>query len=360
MHIDRLDHLRFFASFMVMCWHFTHLYVSPQVVPSFPLFSLIEEGHTGVSFFCVISGFILTYIYKSENLSYLQFLNRRGLRILPLLLLLYALTYLVHRTITGSYAAPTWSVLIEIEFYLVFPFLLRFINYYGLRYAFGLWGLAIATRGLTYFDVGEAQNISYWTLFGRIDQFLAGMISAAVLRERFKEPMPYWVSYTLLLVGLAAISAFYHHFNAGGGYSGYGGGSYPSKSALWIVMPAVEAVGYAAVLSGYILITPRTGQAASVSNAILSYLGRISYSLYLMHWMVFLALHKALIGLVTIATWEAAALLFFATGLPAAILVSSATYYLIEKPFLAMKPKRTGPQPKSNAGQRSPCRAEAG
>src|SRR3954447_14078267 len=91
--LEKLDHLRFVACLMVMIWHFSHAFVPATVVPSWTWLSLIEEGHTGVSLFCVISGFIFGWLYYGRSIVLRQFARNRALRILPIFLLWLALAY---------------------------------------------------------------------------------------------------------------------------------------------------------------------------------------------------------------------------------------------------------------------------
>src|SRR4051812_35352467 len=98
---DRIDHLRALAAVMVIFWHATgpwHAPFSGALVP----FAIFNEGHTGVSMFCVLSGFILTTIYAERTVGLRTFYQRRMLRILPLLILVMLLAF---------YQTPTWSSL---------------------------------------------------------------------------------------------------------------------------------------------------------------------------------------------------------------------------------------------------------
>ena len=76
--LSRIDHLRAIAALLVATWHFTHTYVSPKVVPAWGILSIVEEGHTGVSLFCVISGFIFTYLYADSGIAYSAFIRKTG------------------------------------------------------------------------------------------------------------------------------------------------------------------------------------------------------------------------------------------------------------------------------------------
>src|SRR6186997_838447 len=124
--LPRLDHLRACAAIMVVMWHFTQVWIPHSAVPSLAIYSLFEEGHTGVSFFSVISGFIFTQLYRDAELSYRGFAIKRFYRIAPLFLFVVFLSFYVSGWDAGglaitlattlvrgglpSYAGPGWSV----------------------------------------------------------------------------------------------------------------------------------------------------------------------------------------------------------------------------------------------------------
>lgn len=138
--LDPLTSLRFFAAAMIVVLH----------VQALGLFGVkttgIAWGH-GVSFFFVLSGFILTYVYPSLDAegATLRFWRARVARIWPAYLASFLLGYwlLSYRweAETGvphllmlqgwvplskyffSYNAVSWSVSVELLFYLLFPLL---------------------------------------------------------------------------------------------------------------------------------------------------------------------------------------------------------------------------------------------
>ncbi|MGN6177784.1 MAG: acyltransferase family protein [Mucilaginibacter sp.] len=116
-------------------------------------YGLLIDSNTGVHIFFVISGFLITTLLLKEKLrngsiSLKYFYFRRVLRILPVaylfLLVLVVLNIIFHLHITlpdfiqtacfaknfpvnsSHYTAHFWSLAVEEQFYLVFPFLLAF------------------------------------------------------------------------------------------------------------------------------------------------------------------------------------------------------------------------------------------
>ena len=145
-HFAGLDGLRFFAILGVLFVH------SPLVDMWAPHFRFFGRGFLGVDFFFVISGFLITTLLLREEdrkgrISLRGFYWRRALRILPLFLLLvtavggyYALikrspgmaelwpfyylflsNFLVDHIPT---LAPTWSLSVEEQYYLLWPLVL--------------------------------------------------------------------------------------------------------------------------------------------------------------------------------------------------------------------------------------------
>lgn len=153
--IRQLTSLRFLAAFVVLGSHLEFLMRSP--VPGVAAFYdlYLRQGYCGVSFFYILSGFIIAYAYRdrlrSSEISAAAFLYRRATRILPLhwlvtafflawllfvkhegpslatvllnLLLLHSWVPVssVHYSLNG----PSWSLSNEMFFYAVFPLLVK-------------------------------------------------------------------------------------------------------------------------------------------------------------------------------------------------------------------------------------------
>ena len=74
----------------------------PDLRSGNPLVSLVDEGHSGVALFMVVSGFIFTVIAGAREVHYGGFLRNRIIRIYPLFvfavfLQLFISTYNDHR-----------------------------------------------------------------------------------------------------------------------------------------------------------------------------------------------------------------------------------------------------------------------
>lgn len=92
MYLSRLDHLRFFAAFLLVVHHFRGNldYDSGMNFLSFIMLWL-NNGSTGVSLFLVLSGYLFCILCKAGEykIVYSKFIKNRILRIFPLLTVLF-------------------------------------------------------------------------------------------------------------------------------------------------------------------------------------------------------------------------------------------------------------------------------
>lgn len=148
--IDALTASRGAAAIMVVIYHFGW-----SVFPfnRFPTF--FHNGNLAVSYFFVLSGFVLYTAYEDRRIAYAGYIIRRVARIVPVyllaLLLLLCVSYafygfafysytikliVVHALLLQAYLPdyamnlnlPGWTLSVELFFYLLFPFLLLAIR----------------------------------------------------------------------------------------------------------------------------------------------------------------------------------------------------------------------------------------
>lgn len=344
-HFEKLDHLRFLAALLVLFWHGLHYQnvIPTSYVPSLPFLSLIEEGHTGVSLFMVLSGYIFWQLCRFKKINYSKFIYNRFVRIAPLFLIYTLLMFKVSNTdpvklfvsifglLGHSLMGVSWTVIVEFQFYLAFPFILLFIQKYGFRYIFGLLLLALIIRTGFWFTRGNIQDLSYWTIFGRIDQFLIGILTCEAVNRWSNNKK---LKIVAIVFFLGCVYGF-HLFNKAGGF--YDMPSYPSPNPVWIVMPTFEASMWGALV--FLYIASRFEFPDNLSKA-LSWFGTISFSIYFTHLFVievFFAIAKK-IDINISEIWMLGVVILFVL-LPTIIGLSSITYLLIEKPFLTFRKK---------------------
>src|SRR5579875_2310310 len=79
--IPALTSLRFFAALWVVLFHIRELGLWPG--GPLPYRALVRVGYLGVSFFFVLSGFILVYVYAGRHIPKGRFWQARFARVYP-------------------------------------------------------------------------------------------------------------------------------------------------------------------------------------------------------------------------------------------------------------------------------------
>lgn len=345
-HFLGLDHIRALAALLVVAWHFIHSTNGTPIPFGFttsilPL-SIFNEGHTGVAIFMTLSGFLFAKLLDQKQISFVNFYWNRLLRLFPLLMLVCLIDYLIKISTNSSQdnyfifllnglIFPTlpnggWSITVELHFYLILPFILKYLH----TKAFVLFIIILSFIGFRsfYFIIhNEVQSIAYWTILGRIDQFILGMLC-------FKYQRLIITKHKLVLTCIASFLFAAWIFNILGGF--YKMPSYPSSHSIWIILPTIEGVAYGIFIAWYDNFSKNM---TSLTARLFGKIGEYSYSIYLLHvFFVFYAsnwftnkfgpnisLEFALLGSV----------IFFVLLIPLAHL----SYTFIETPFLKFRKK---------------------
>ncbi|MBL6745619.1 MAG: acyltransferase [Pseudomonadales bacterium] len=356
-YIPALDHLRGFAAILVALFHgvlFIHHrlmydreFDDTHWLEATNLFSaLIIEGHTAVSLFFVLSGFIFTFGLINTELKYFKFLKNRFLRTYPLFLaflcfgfifypenlsvlgVLKSLFFMANLQTAfngGPFTFVAWSVAIEWQFYLIFPLLLMLTKRFGVAVLFLLLLTAIGLRWLVYEDGMDMRWFGYWTLLGRIDQFLAGMIAGHFYSHHFTKGFK---MDAVGLVGAALVLVSLYQFNRMGG-----GGL---TDSVWILWPSVEGLTWAVFLVGYISLSRHL---AGILDRGFVFLGKISYSIYFIHYVIlFYLMINNLDATISIGgPVDTAFVNTLILVVPATVICALVSFRFIEQPFLSLR-----------------------
>lgn len=342
-----LDHLRALAVLMVFSWHFIH---SRDIVPldgSAPWFaplSLLTQGYTGVSLFMVLSGYIFARLMDGQQLLYGRFLLNRALRILPLLtvviLAAYAKSIVTHdgmdipgRLLWG-WLAPVlpqggWSITVEMHFYVLLPVIL----WIAARSQMGLCLVvlvAVAVRVGLYAFTNHVEHLSYYTMLGRIDQFLLGCM-AFQWREQIRGKHGLWLLAAAAFCGLMS-------------YVDHQGSMFSRSTDMsrwWIFMTTVEGLFYGLTVAWYDSSFKHSNGRLSSFVALV---GRYSYSIYLLHTFVVFRLAEFIHHKVLVIDQAPLALLVATICLILFMPVAALSYKLIEAPFLKRRVIYTRPK----------------
>ena len=361
--------LRFFAAFHVALFHMNEMgaITGPAWLKSFAAI-----GYVGVSFFFVLSGFILVYTYAGRNIVLGEFWQTRFARIYPAylfsLLLSFPFFYFgalkwhvpffafaeQHFVLSSvlvllllqswlpaaalSWNAVAWSLSVEAFFYALFPFALaRFAKFsrtvlWALIPACWIAGLAVSAGYLAMRPAGApyvssndwssaVQFIKFFPVV-RLPEFLMGMACGFLFLRNERNPkhaLP-WVVIGLLGVAATALAARFVPY--------------------LVVHTAMSGPAFAALVYGIAL---QPNWASWLNNRVLVLFGNASYSFYLLHTLtVFPFFHNMQTmqvrnnGFIGIAIWTAMMLI-----------ISSLVYRFIEEPARRkLRPKRdTKPTP---------------
>ena len=359
-YIPGVDHLRAGFALLVMYYHGLQLLSANLIhhalfIPAYwphtanPFLAVVIEGHTGVAGFMVLSGFIFVQGTLGRTISYREFLRNRILRIYPLYLLLitfgvcanpktFSLTNLLLMVLpltnfivppVGPFGSMAWAVAVEFQFYLLFPLLLRLLEIRGA----GLLGRMILFAAMLRLTAGfigaDVHWMAYWSIAGRIDQFLLGMLAGAWYARRPAD----------------ATGRTWHAWLAGGLvwvllYEFHRLGGWPSHAwwkALW---PDAEGSVWALFIATYVCVSARVPRA--IGRA-LEAIGRTSFSIYLLHFIVVYALDVHGWILRPFANPYADALLTTTViVLPTTLAAARFSYATIEAPFLGLRHRYAG------------------
>jgi len=361
-HFHSLEALRFFAFFKVYLLHV-------PLQGDFPIFSYLKGGGgIGVSFFFVLSGFLITYLLAFEKLSKGQinvknFMIRRSLRIWPLFYLLVILAFILpydFKNLIGFHMngggydldwrysftflenyrmllldnwpkttplSVFWSLCIEEHFYIFWV-----INFFIIPtkhiFKFLISGFLIAWTA-RFFDpyIFNNQTINTNDLFTNIDFFASGGILGYLVAKDYDAVSIFilnisnWVKRIILLF-VVLIVIFQSELLP-----------YEPGTIFFLFRSSIIAILFTLVIAIFIPLESKL----RIKNKALAYLGSISYGLYIFHIIYIHLLFQYFLHInVKLDNWITISLFMFAT-LTASIITSALSYHFFEKKFLLLR-----------------------
>ncbi|HEY5664694.1 MAG TPA: acyltransferase [Ilumatobacter sp.] len=340
-YVPALDGLRAFAVLGVLAFHDSRL----------------SGGFLGVDLFFALSGFLITSLLLDEHartgsIDLVGFWGRRLRRLLPAVLTLLVVTVVAYRVLAdagewivarrdapwaqfyvanwhlaggdgywNSFAAPSafehlWSLAIEEQFYLVWPVVVFAVLRWGgpraLAATATAGGLASALAMILVFDGGDPTRV-YMGTDTRAFSLLAGAAFAApAMRgamDRFVSRRPRLASAVLLAV-VAVLGAMW---------------VVASGTSDWLFRGGLPVhAGLSGLLAAMVVAGAEWGERLFCHPGLV-WIGRLSYSLYLWHWPVFVYCSPERTG---IDGWSLTAVrMAVAAGL------SVLSYVLVEQPI---------------------------
>jgi peptidoglycan/LPS O-acetylase OafA/YrhL len=330
----RLEALRGIAALMVCVFHATHVFAGnprPAFIDSLLLFAFNPAA--AVMFFFVLSGYVLGGSLERDG-AVTPYLVRRLFRLVPpfaaAVLFAFAcerlfrldpapssLTPGIQRLfwpqpswddlwsnlLLGSHrvSGPTWTLYPELLGSLLLPFVVAMHARIEPRWR---WGLFAAIT--TLLAIGPYRTL-LWFYFG---YFLAKEFAVLLAGRR-------QLAVVLFIAGLVGLEM---------------AGTYNEFYTIGIVIPSALA---AALMVGAVVSSADILRWATAAP--LRFLGRISFSLYLVHWPIFYVCALVAVDcgpIVPTQTWGN--LFVTATSLPLAIGVAALSYRFIEAPSVRM------------------------
>jgi len=319
-----LDGLRAFAILVVALFH-AH---APWA----------QAGYVGVDVFFVLSGYLITSLLLQEQartgqVDFLEFWRRRLWRLTPALLAmllayvslgpllwpdvtnrgmqaavaaLYLTDYAIALRGLGGQISHTWSLAVELHFYLLWPVVLvpasrRWTGRALVQVLGAAYLLATLLRWVCTIR-GQGWDLVYYRADTHCSGLLLGACLAVALQDAWwrlalQRALPW-----LLWIPVAALLCLRNTWGD-----------------LWMQMWGVSIAEWAALVAILAVQRPGATLRSMFSRPLLVWLGRISYGLYLWHYPVFSWLRERY-------HWDT--VLF--VGLPVSVALAATSHYTIE------------------------------
>jgi peptidoglycan/LPS O-acetylase OafA/YrhL len=347
-----LDGLRGLAILLVLFYH------------NFGYVKLFEFGWLGVDLFFVLSGFLITDILlqtKGTKHYLRNFYMRRVLRIFPIYYLCLVLFIIVFPRLTGNSGAANyytdnqgwlwmylqnwlyiakqtpdgathlqhfWSLAVEEQFYMVWPLIVLLCRNHKQMLAIITAALVFVLCARVVMWMNHFSSVSYFNLytFSRIDGLCIGCILSIIrhinpeyIRKNLKFIMLALVTLNVLFLGVKKIFALDIPYLGTFGYF--------SLAAIFGVVV-------------YIAVTEENRFMKKYFNSrYLRFFGKISYSLYVFHWPLYLIAFPYIVNLLKELSLPEYSGQLIASLLCSAmaVLVSIFSYRYFESIFMKLK-----------------------
>jgi peptidoglycan/LPS O-acetylase OafA/YrhL len=304
--VESLTGLRWFAAAAVFFHHFMNFAPIPKLSKVTPI------GVTGVSFFFVLSGFVLTWSFFDRDTAK-RFYWRRFARVYPLVVITTLVALPVFYGTTDSFQKPwdtgsialslvllhawfsglpliffggnpaSWSLSCEAFFYAVFPAVIRPLLRRSIPVLLTIaasivaimWVLLLWARfqppGLIPGTSLPFAGLMLASPVGRVWEFLLGVVVACAVRRGWRPPVGFWPAVGLLAAGMLLLVVWVRN-------PGWSTGFVKSTSA----QNQVTAPLYALVIAAA-AVRDIDGKRSFLRHRAMVSLGQWSYAFYLTH-----------------------------------------------------------------------------
>lgn len=335
--INTLTSLRFIFALMVFL---AHCYI----IDDFFDIHFFKEGFVGVSFFFVLSGFIIAYNYQKRlsesKITKRAFWVARIARVYPLHLLTLFIAailgnyviasggidwiehFVASLTLTNAYIpksdyffsfnSPSWSLCCEQLFYICFPFLIPITENHKKLLCVFFVSAVLVVVGMYFTPENDIKGFWYVNPITRLPDFIVGMLLFQFYNHLKNKNISYYQGSIIEVLSIALFLAFYF-------YAAEIPKVYRYSCYYWLPV-AVLLISFS--LQKGIL-------SCLLSNRFLVIGGEISYSFYLIHLLILQSYAKWQEGSDLYIAWYIAVPILFCI----IVLLSLLSYYYFEKPM---------------------------
>ncbi len=348
-YLPGLNGLRAIAALSVVISH-----ISQKGIADFGLplgFDLLMAGY-GVTLFFVISGFLITYLLlkeqnKTNTISIKKFYVRRILRIWPIyylyigicILVLFLLKksdeifvpqiwYYIFFTANIPFVVQQgiiilvhyWSIGVEEQFYLLWPWIVRISKNILLKTAFAIFILLFALKLFIWFEFGASSYLYRLIMITRFHCMMIGALGAIsyfrhkhIVTRLFANRITQSVSWILFLL------------------MGFGIIRIPP-----VIGQELVSLLSLSMIMGQIYVEKRI---INLENKYFDFIGKISYGVYVIHPLIIILLSRVykLISIPEFIKYP----LVYSTVILSTIFFAWLSYTYFEEPFLKLKSKFT-------------------
>lgn len=349
-YIPQLDGLRGLAILLVVTFHY------------FGFLKIFSLGWTGVDLFFVLSGYLITsrlYQLKKDKKYFYNFYLNRALRILPVYYLtltvfysafnvlldsknLFVLNYynnnlwsfflffenwtFINNPPVTNHLQHFWSLAIEEQFYLVWPlFIFIFLHkkYFNKIIILLLSAIVIA-RSSIYFHHPNPEDYShyFYNTFCRMDGFIIGGFLYILQQRKKLAPYKYLFLIPAIFLAQGIIVTNQSHTNIFISTIGY----------------TILALFFAGIIN-FITINSNSLLSKIFQRKWLKFIGKISYGLYIYHWIILVTLQSKIYLWLQLFFTESKTFYWISIliCLFISVVTSIVSYFYFEKFFLKLK-----------------------
>jgi peptidoglycan/LPS O-acetylase OafA/YrhL len=368
-YFNGLNALRFFAAYLVVLHHAEQIRMKNQIF-NLKDFSLFNNGGIAVTFFFVLSGFLISFLLLREqketnNISIKKFYVRRILRIWPLYFLLvflgtlvipfvldlinnpYEMPYtfkdvilyyiffspfMVHVLFGHHLLEPLWSIGVEELFYIIWAPLFKFLNKHLLLIIFSTIAIKITIKIIA-LQLGHYPNISRVINMLQFESMATGGLAAYIIYNRKKEIESCFIfSKPIQIILFAYI------------FSRLLGNQFLSESSIlfdYLFNTQIISNLLLTCSFAWLIVNTSINQESilKLNNKAFDFLGNISYGIYMYHMIVVFGIILVFKNQLEAMNDFTGSILFYFSLTMLVIIISYLSKKLFEDYFLSLKTK---------------------